>query len=144
MKKDLAATSQDLGRVLAYLRSSRTQAQIARECGLTRSTWSLYEAGRRRPSAASLAKILSVLKTSPQELEELAWNFRRRRLSAENGGLASKLRRPNPKLREEPFPRQGHTGPTSGRVVDPELAAILARLSSALEELVISVLRRTS
>lgn len=141
--RELAATTQDLGKAIAYFRGDRTQAELAIECGLTRAAWSLYESGKRRPTGANLAKILRVVKASGEELEEVAWQFRRRRLSAERAGRPVPKRRSH-HLRELQAFRQWGPGTAAGRLADPELAAILARLNAAMEELVISVLRRSS
>lgn len=61
-----------LGEFVAELRGSRSQADVAREVGITPSALCALEAGRRRFSDARLAGVLDVLDASALD-QACAW-----------------------------------------------------------------------
>lgn len=135
----------DLGTAIAYLRDRRSQAEVAEQAGIDRTTWSLYEAGKRRPRAENLEKVLAGLGCSRLELEEMAWRFRRQRLLYEE---RLRRRRGSAEPSEPPPPpAPGHRTfglePVSrvpASLVRREVQEMLARLSDALEEFVVYIL----
>lgn len=131
--EDLAASAEDLGRAIAHLRGDRTQAEIARSCGLTRGSWSLYESGRRKPKAANIAKMLRGLGCTQAELEELAWQFRRRRLSTAAATFSRARSVGRIQLQAGEY-RHAATGDRGSLPAAPRPRAVLARLNAALEE----------
>ncbi len=78
-----AGNALDIGRAIRHLRGDRPQAQLAAKARIDRTSWSLYEAGKRSPREHNLARIVRALGCKRVELEEAAWAFRRRRLAAE-------------------------------------------------------------
>lgn len=74
----------DLGRAIAFIRGHRHQTEVAAQAGISSATWSLYEAGRRRPSEPLLKRICKGLGCSRLELEETWWRLRRHRLLREH------------------------------------------------------------
>ncbi len=73
----------DVGRAMARLRGSRTQSQVAEQGGLPAAQWSVYESGRRLPSAETLAKILKGLGCTEEILHDETLKARTRRLRGE-------------------------------------------------------------
>ena len=75
----------DLGRAMRRLRAERPQAQVARRGGVRRATWSLWEKGHRAPRERSLERIVRGLGCTRLQLEEMAWQCHKERLSGEPG-----------------------------------------------------------
>lgn len=137
-----APSGKDLGRAIASLRGERAQAQVARRAGIDRTSWSLYEAGKRRPGERSLAKILKGLGSTRLELEEIAWEYRRHRLLGE-GDRTSKAdarRSAAGALHPPPDPPPGSAEDVAGPVRE-EVRNSLARIAAAIEDLVLLVVR---
>lgn len=135
---------EDLGRAIAYLRAERTQAEVAKRAGLDPATWSLYEAGRRRPRPPTTLRILRGLGATRLELEEVASQFRRARFAD----------LPRTEARGRPGKARGEVAavarafPPPGReLADPlrnEIRALLGRLVPLLEDLCVLVGRGRS
>jgi transcriptional regulator with XRE-family HTH domain len=62
--------NEDVARTLKRLRGSRTQAQCAREGGLSANAWTHYEKGRRLPGEKLSAKLAKGLGVTLAKLEE--------------------------------------------------------------------------
>lgn len=60
----------DIGRSIRMLRASEgmTQGELEEKTGVNRSSLSAYETGRRRPRAATVARIAAVAGSPPQEV----------------------------------------------------------------------------
>ena len=135
----------DLGAAITYLRDKRSQAEVAEQGGIDRTTWSLYEAGKRRPREENLEKVLTGLGCTRLELEEMAWRFRRQRLLYQE-----RLRRRQGSAEASeppPEPPPGHRlfglAPVSrvpASLIRREVQEMLTRLSDALEEFVVYIL----
>ncbi len=134
---ELVGNPRDIGLAIAHLRCDRTQAALARSCGLPHATWSLYENGRRKPRAGNLAKLLSALGCTQLDLEEVAWRLRRRRLSA--------TAPTRPMLQRTSAPQPPRLGLAGGSLLQPpgavasshqaELRRLFAQFSAMLEQL---------
>ena len=72
----------DAGTALAFLRGSRSQSEVARRAGVSRSSLSLYERGTRRPRERNLAKLLEVVGATREELAAMVWKIHRGRVLA--------------------------------------------------------------
>lgn len=130
---ELPASAEDLGRAITYLRGDRTQAAVAKSAGLTAATWSLYEAGRRKPRSENLAKVLRGLSCTQLELEETTWRFRRRRLLAQLSPATTNPRSARNQL-QSPAGLQAEARAGGSHPADPRLRAVLARLNAVLED----------
>jgi transcriptional regulator with XRE-family HTH domain len=78
-------TTEDVARTLKRLRGSRTQAQCAREGGLSANAWTHYEKGRRLPGAKLSARLAKGLGVTLAKLEEELLVSRNERLREEEG-----------------------------------------------------------
>lgn len=135
-------SGKDLGRAIASLRGERAQAEVARRGGIDRTSWSLYEAGKRRPGERSLAKILKGLGSTRLELEEIAWEYRRHRLLGE-GDRTSKAgarRSAEGTLHQASSSLPGSAEDVAGPVRE-QVRNSLARVAAAIEELILLVVR---
>lgn len=74
---------QRLGPALRWLRlqQRRQQAEVAETAGLTRAMLSAYETGRKKPSLASLGKLMETLAVDLEELHHALALQRRARIS---------------------------------------------------------------
>lgn len=135
---ELVGTAQDLGCAIAHLRGDRTQAELARACGLTPAQWSLYENGRRKPNRANLAKVLRALGCTQLDLEEVAWKFRRRRLSAAASSRPA-ARRPGLQggASQPPVGAAAGTPQTELRRLSAQFGATLEQLCALLERAIV-------
>ena len=70
----------EIGQAIRFFRGLRTQAEVAALAKVHPSTWSLYEAGRRKPSSTSFDRICAGLGCTAVELEKAIWRFRRVRV----------------------------------------------------------------
>lgn len=61
--------ARDVGRAIERLRGDRSQREVARRAQINRSSWSLYESGRRMPDPRSWPKIARGLDLSAQQLD---------------------------------------------------------------------------
>ncbi|HEX2253707.1 MAG TPA: helix-turn-helix transcriptional regulator [Thermoanaerobaculia bacterium] len=61
--------ARDVGRAIERLRGDRSQREVARRGQINRSSWSLYESGRRMPDPKSWPKIAHGLELTPQQLD---------------------------------------------------------------------------
>jgi transcriptional regulator with XRE-family HTH domain len=61
--------ARDVGRAIERLRGDRSQREVARRAQINRSSWSLYESGRRMPDTRSWPKIARGLDTTPQQFD---------------------------------------------------------------------------
>jgi transcriptional regulator with XRE-family HTH domain len=146
-----AIDPEELGEAMASLRGRRSQRQVSRAAGVSPASWSQYELGRRRPRAGNLAKILKGLGCTREQLEGAVWRVRVRRLRELGEGLAEEDDLP-PMTGRAPFegltlpgaagPRAPGAAGLGPGALPPELRAILARHSSALQEAFAFLLRR--
>lgn len=56
------------GEILRNLRGEKSQEQIAREIGLTKSAWAMYERGERVPRDEAKVRIADYFGRSVQEI----------------------------------------------------------------------------
>ena len=61
--------ARDVGRAIERLRGDRSQREVARRAQINRSSWSLYESGRRMPDPRSWPKIARGLDLTAQQLD---------------------------------------------------------------------------
>lgn len=101
---------------MRVLRGCRSQGKVAEQADLDAATLSLYETGRRFPRPATVKQLAKGLGCTQLQLEELAWNFRRERLLAEQGA-SSTSGEPQPEVGES-LPNAG--GSPSSRCDPPE------------------------
>lgn len=134
-------SSKDLGLAIAHLRGERTQAEVAKRAGIDPPTWSLYEAGKRRPREQSLEKVLRGLLCSRLELEETTWRMRRQRLVSEERIKAEEAALASPVSEAGPGPRVPPRNRVPAEPRRRELRALVARFSASLEELLAFMLR---
>lgn len=59
---------QNTGAILRELRGEKTQEQIAREIGITKSAWAMYEKGKRTPRDEAKIKIAAFFQLPVQEI----------------------------------------------------------------------------
>jgi transcriptional regulator with XRE-family HTH domain len=121
----------DLGRAIAMLRGSRTQAAVSEAAEIDPGTWSEYETGRRRPRERNLARMVRGLGCSRLELEEAVWQLRRQRLLGSASPAGARGDAPGEVLR---FAERGAPAPAPD-AFRRELRAILGRLVAVLEDL---------
>ncbi|MFY9826659.1 MAG: helix-turn-helix domain-containing protein [Thermoanaerobaculia bacterium] len=98
--------NEDVARTLKRLRGSRTQAQCAREGGLSANAWTHYEKGRRLPGDELSAKLAKGLGVTLAKLEEEI--------------LVSR----NERMREEEKAREAETVPRPAGADDPYQRAV--------------------
>jgi transcriptional regulator with XRE-family HTH domain len=91
---DIAAA---FGVAIEHLRGGRRQAECAAHAGIHRASWSLYEAGKRMPRAATRERIAAGLGVSRRRLEEEALDC----LRASTGLGPDRPREPSPRQLDE-------------------------------------------
>lgn len=100
--------NEDVARTLKRLRGSRTQAQCAKEGGLSANAWTHYEKGRRLPGeklSAQLAKGLGVTLAKLEEEILVSRNERMREEKARDVEAA-----PRPAETDDPYQRAVREG----------------------------------
>jgi transcriptional regulator with XRE-family HTH domain len=136
----------EIGRAIAYLRGGTSQAEAARQAGIHRASWSLYEAGKRIPREQTIERIVKGLGCSRLELEETVWRIRRERLLYEE---RLRRRRGDASPAEEASDQASHrpagtlpqdASPGRGDLVRREVQAMLAEISAVLEKFLTFIL----
>lgn len=77
--------SNDLGVAIRRLRGSRPQWELAEAAGMTTSSWSDYERGKRKPRPKQKERIAAALGRTVKELDREALEVANERSKAEDG-----------------------------------------------------------
>lgn len=85
---------QCVARVIRQLRAHRSQRSVAERAGLSPTTWSFYETGRRMPGEDARRRIAKGLGVTYFQLEEAIWRVRRQELLQEQEKASGKSGRP--------------------------------------------------
>lgn len=128
--EEVADENLDVGRAIQQLRGLRSQVEVAALAKLNRSTWSLYESGRRKPSSDKLDRVLTALGCSRLQFEETVWSFRRLRLVEEQA-------KKRPAATHRPagsggLTPRGSPGLARAEPLPPDLQTLHARASALL------------
>jgi len=83
-----------VGAAVRQLRGDRTQREVVAGSGLTISTFSSYENGKRMPTQAMRAKLAAALGVSLFQLEQTIWQHRSRHLLEQGRGERAALQFP--------------------------------------------------
>jgi transcriptional regulator with XRE-family HTH domain len=75
----------DLGVAIRRLRGRRPQLKLAEAAGMTTSTWSDYERGKRKPRPRQKKRIAEALGITTKELDQEALKVANERTKAEEG-----------------------------------------------------------
>jgi len=102
--------NEDVARTLKRLRGSRTQAQCAREGGLSANAWTHYEKGRRLPGEKLSAKLAKGLGVTVAKLEEEILVSRNERMREETTKAREVETPPGPAEADDPFQRAVREG----------------------------------
>jgi len=102
--------NEDVARTLKRLRGSRTQAQCAREGGLSANAWTHYEKGRRLPGEKLSAKLAKGLGVTVAKLEEEILVSRNERMREETTKAREVETPPRPAEADDPFQRAVREG----------------------------------
>ena len=102
--------NQDVARTLRRLRGSRTQAQCAREGGLSANAWTHYEKGRRLPGEKLSAKLAKGLGVTVAKLEEEILVSRNERMQEETTKAREVETPPRPAEADDPYQRAVREG----------------------------------
>jgi len=100
--------NEDVARTLKRLRGSRTQAQCAREGGLSANAWTHYEKGRRLPGEKLSARLAKGLGVTLAKLEEEILVSRNERMRDEE--KAREVTAPRPAEVDDPYQRAVREG----------------------------------
>lgn len=100
--------NEDVSRTLKRLRGSRTQAQCAREGGLSANAWTHYEKGRRLPGEKLSARLAKGLGVTLAKLEEEILVSRNERMREEE--KAREVTAPRPAEADDPYQRAVREG----------------------------------
>jgi transcriptional regulator with XRE-family HTH domain len=100
--------NEDIARTLKRLRGSRTQAQCAREGGLSANAWTHYEKGRRLPGEKLSAQLAKGLGVTLAKLEEEFLVSRNERMQEEKARDAEAA--PRPTEADDPYQRAVRDG----------------------------------
>lgn len=90
----------EIGQAIRFFRGLRTQSEVAALAKVHPSTWSLYEAGRRKPSRGSFERICAGLGCTAVELERAIWRFRRVRVVGQASLVHDRTNEKDPVRRE--------------------------------------------
>jgi transcriptional regulator with XRE-family HTH domain len=101
--------NEDVARTLKRLRGSRTQAQCAREGGLSANAWTHYEKGRRLPGEELSARLAKGLGVTLAKLEEEILVSRNERLR-EAAEKREAVTAPRPAETDDPYQRAVRDG----------------------------------
>ena len=102
--------NEDIARTLRRLRGSRTQAQCAREGGLSANAWTHYEKGRRRPGEKLSARLAKGLGVTLAKLEEEILVSRNERMRNETEKARAAEAAPRPAEADDPYQRAVREG----------------------------------
>jgi len=102
--------NEDVARTLKRLRGSRTQAQCAREGGLSPNAWTHYEKGRRLPGEELSAKLAKGLGVTLAKLEEEILVSRNERMQEETAKAREAETPPRPAEADDPYQRAVREG----------------------------------
>lgn len=102
--------NEDVARTLKRLRGSRTQAQCAREGGLSPNAWTHYEKGRRLPGEELSAKLAKGLGVTLAKLEEEILVSRNERMREETTKAREAEAPLRPAEADDPFQRAVREG----------------------------------
>ncbi len=102
--------NQDIARTLKRLRGSRSQAQCAREGGLSPNAWTHYEKGRRRPGEKLMARLAKGLGVTLAKLEEEILVTRNERLREEETKARETETTSRPVQADDPYQRAVRDG----------------------------------
>ncbi len=102
--------NEDVARTLKRLRGSRTQAQCAREGGLSANAWTHYEKGRRLPGEKLSAKLAKGLGVTLAKLEEEILVSRNERMREETTKASKAETLPHPAEADDPYQRAVREG----------------------------------
>jgi transcriptional regulator with XRE-family HTH domain len=100
--------NEDVARTLKRLRGSRTQAQCAKEGGLSPNAWTHYEKGRRLPGDKLSAQLAKGLGITLAKLEEEFLVSRNERMQEEKAHDAEAASRPTDT--DDPYQRAVREG----------------------------------
>lgn len=102
--------NEDVARTLKRLRGSRTQAQCAKEGGLSANAWTHYEKGRRLPGEKLSAKLAKGLGVTLAKLEEEILVSRNERMREETTKVRAVETAPRPAEPDDPYQREVREG----------------------------------
>jgi transcriptional regulator with XRE-family HTH domain len=80
---------EDMAAAIRKLRGSRTMKEVARQAGISSTSWSTYEHAKRQPRLPMIRKISHGLGCTVADLQELAWKERRHRLESQETDRAA-------------------------------------------------------
>jgi transcriptional regulator with XRE-family HTH domain len=109
----------DVGNAIRRLRGDRVQWKLAEVVGLKPSTWSEYEAGKRKPRGRNFGRVAEALGVDAKTLEQEVLKVIQERLTPEESGT--------------PAPAGAETSDSLIKMIDRRVRAVDHKMDDLLE-----------